>query len=94
MVLSFSSYYSGYLAARANLVYFENNPKIWKDGHGGLPPTQDWETFKAALIDRRIWQYQQIKTAKGNDPEVTGGMFTGDDYKTFQKNGCRDRWAF
>lgn len=75
--------YSGYLAARANLVYFENTPKIWKDGNAGFPPTEDWETFKAALIDRRIWQYQQIKTAKGSDPELTGGMFIGDDYKTF-----------
>ena len=75
--------YSGFLAARANLVYLENNPEIWKSGHAGIPPTEDWETFKAAFIDRKIWQYQQIKAAIEVEPNITGGVFTGDDYRTF-----------
>ena len=75
--------YSGFLAARANLEYLEKNPEIWKSGHAGIPPTENWETFKAAFIDRKIWQYQQIKAAEEADPDITGGVFTGDDYRTF-----------
>ena len=75
--------YSGFLAARANLVYLENNPEIWKSGQVGIPPTEDWETFKSAFIDRNIWEYQQIKAAEEADPDIAGGVFTGDDYRTF-----------
>ncbi|RKU14844.1 hypothetical protein C6501_07695 [Candidatus Poribacteria bacterium] len=75
--------YSGYLSARQNLVYFENNPIIWQSGETGNLPTEDWETFKASFIDRHIWQYQQLKAAAAVDPEVTGGFFVGPDHKTF-----------
>ena len=75
--------YSGYLSARQNLVYFENNPDIWQSGETGNLPTEDWETFKASFIDRHIWQYQQIKAAEAADPEVAGGFFVGPDHRTF-----------
>lgn len=53
--------YSGYLSARQNLVYYENNPDIWQSGETANLPTEDWETFKASFINRHIWQYQQLK---------------------------------
>lgn len=75
--------YSGYLSARQNLVYLENNPDIWQSGETGILFTKDWETFKASFIDRHIWQYQHLKAAKAGDPEVAGGFFVGPEQKTF-----------
>ena len=75
--------YSGYLAVRDSLAYLENNPEMWQTRHVRIPLTEDWETFKAAYIDKKIWQYQQIKMAKQADPELSGGMFVGEDHQTF-----------
>ena len=49
--------YSGYMVARSKLVALENQPEMWTSDIFGIPPTTNWETFKEAYIDRKIWEY-------------------------------------
>ena len=75
--------YSGYLAARRNLIQLEKHPELWTSDMFGLPPITDWQTFKASFIDRKIWEYEQFRAAIQADPQVSGGFFTGPDKHTF-----------
>ena len=75
--------YSGYMAARAALVKLENQPEMWKSDVFGLPPTDDWETFEAAFIERKIWEYEVFRNAIQSDPEVNSGVFTGPNKQKF-----------
>ena len=53
----------------------------------GIPPTEDWETYKSAYIDRKIWENQQIQNAQKADPTIDGGIFRGPDARTFLPTG-------
>lgn len=75
--------YSGYMAARRSLIALESQPEMWVSDVFGLPPTDDWETFKAAYIDKKIWEYEQFRAAIQADPAVSGGFFTGPGKRTF-----------
>lgn len=75
--------YSGYMAARRALVRLKYEPEMWTSDIFGILPTSDWETFKDAFIERKIWEYEQIRAAVKEDPGVSGGIFTGADKKIF-----------
>ena len=75
--------YSLYMNLRSNLVRLENEPGTWALGQNGIPPTDDWGSFKEAYINRTVWEYQQIYEAKQTDPRVWAGMFMGPDGRTF-----------
>ncbi len=75
--------YSGYMVARRALVRLENQPEMWNSDIFGIPSTTDWETFKAAYIDRKIWEYQQVRAATQADPTVSGGLFMGTGQRVF-----------
>lgn len=76
--------YSGCMNLRSNLVHLENNgPRTWTSGQQWIPPTNDWETFKEAYIDRKVWEHQQLFNAKQIDPDVFEGMFMGPNGRTF-----------
>ncbi len=74
--------YSLFMNERWNLVGFEENGR-WVSGALGMPPTDDWETFKEGYINKRIWQEQQIAAERQSDPSVFGGLFTGPDNQTY-----------
>jgi len=80
-------HYSRYLALRGNLITLENRPDEWTSERNGIPPTNDWETYKASYIDRKIWENQQIFAAQKADPTISGGLFRGPDGKTFLPTG-------
>ena len=75
--------YSGYMVARRALFRLENQPEMWNFDILGIPSTTDWETFKAAYIDRKIWEYQQVRAATQADPTVSGGLFMGPGQRVF-----------
>ena len=79
--------YSRYLTIRGNLISLENRPGEWTSGRYGISPTEDWETYKSAYIDRKIWENQQIINAQKSDPTIDGGIFRGPDAKTFLPTG-------
>ena len=72
-----------YMNTRMELVNLEHQPEEWASGDYGIPPTDDWETFKSAYIDRKVWEYQQIYEARQEDPRVWAGYFVGPDRRTF-----------
>ncbi len=75
--------YSLYMNMRTNLMHLEHQPEAWASGDSGIPPTDDWETFKSAYIDRKVWEHQQIYKARQEDPRVWTGYFMGPDQRTF-----------
>ena len=70
--------YAGFLTARRNLIGLENAPEVWTSGRLGISPTSDFETYRAAYMDRKIWEYAQLKDAKQVDAQVNGGFFKDD----------------
>ena len=74
--------YSHCLGIRGNLIGFERDGN-WVEGTQGVPPMDDWEPFKAAYIDRQVWEQQQMSIARQNDPNAFGGLFTGPDDRTY-----------
>ena len=43
--------YASLLSKRYTLALLEDNPNLQQSGFLGIPPTDDWETYKAAYID-------------------------------------------
>ena len=46
--------YWAYLSKRDTLVALEKQPDAWTSGFFGIPPTEDWETYKAAYLKQMI----------------------------------------
>ena len=51
--------YWKYLFLRDTLVHLERQPQVWTSGLFGIPSTADWETYKAAYIERELDQIQK-----------------------------------
>ena len=51
--------YWQYLFLRDALVHLERQPQVWISGLFGIPATEDWETYKAAYIERELDQIQK-----------------------------------
>lgn len=51
--------YWKYLFLRDTLVHLERQPQVWTSGLFGIPATEDWETYKAAYIERELDQIQK-----------------------------------
>ena len=48
------SEYASTLSQRHALALLEDNPNLWQSGVLDIPPTDDWETYKAAYIDMLV----------------------------------------
>ena len=46
--------YVSNLSQRHALALLEDNPNLWQSGVLDIPPTDDWETYKAAYIDMLV----------------------------------------
>ena len=46
--------YASTLSHRHALAFLEDNPNLWESGVLDTPPTDDWETYKAAYIDMLV----------------------------------------
>lgn len=57
--------YSRYLSKRHTLALLEDNPNLRKSGIFDIPPTEDWETYKAAYIDKLVNErIEHLKTTE------------------------------
>ena len=79
--------YSHWIGIRGNLIGFERDGN-WIEGTQGVPPMGDWETFKAAYIDRQVWEHQHMSEVRQNDPNASGGLFTGPDDRIYLPGGA------
>ena len=51
--------YWEYLFLRDTLVHLESQPQVWTSGRFDIPATEDWETYKAAYIERELGRIQK-----------------------------------
>ena len=51
--------YWEYLFLRDTLVHLERQPQVWTSGLFGIPSTEDWETYKAAYMERELDRIQK-----------------------------------
>ena len=57
--------YASLLSKRYTLALLEDNPDLQRSGFLDLPPTDDWETYKAAYIDKLVHDHTKIQEAAG-----------------------------
>ena len=55
--------YASLLSKRYTLALLEDNPDLRQSGFLGIPPTDDWETYKAAYIDKLVNDHTKIQEA-------------------------------
>ena len=53
--------YVSYLSKRHTLALLKDNLNLWKTGFLGIPPTDDWTTYKTAYINRLVNDHTQIR---------------------------------
>ncbi len=76
--------YWAYLSKRDTLVELEKQPDAWTSGFFGIPPTEDWETYKAAYLK------QMIEKLHHNKEIVYFGKADGP--KTLEKAEDIEKW--
>ncbi len=61
-----SDEYASLLSKRYLLVLLEDNPDLYEAGFRGIPPTDDWETYKAAYINKLVSKHtgKQIERSR------------------------------
>ena len=55
--------YASLLSKRYTLALLKDNPDLRQSGFLGIPPTDDWETCKAAYIDKLVHDHTKIHGA-------------------------------
>ena len=58
-----SDEYASLLSKRSSLALFEDHPDLYEAGFHGIPPTDDWETYKAAYIKKLVSKHTKIREA-------------------------------
>ena len=76
-------YWTYIISLRGSLVNIENKPEEWASGKHGISPTDDFDTYKVAFVNRMIWEHQQRQAAILADPDLMGGFFGGPEARTF-----------
>ena len=56
--------YAFNLSQRHALAFLEDNPNLWQSGVLDIPPTDDWETYKAVYIAAYIDKLVEIERTK------------------------------
>ena len=74
-IIEDSSQYSVYLNLRHQVVRMENNPELGAFEYVGISPTNDFEAYRNAFIDRKAWEMKRVEEAETADPDVSGGYF-------------------
>lgn len=72
-----------YQEPRRELIGIEKDPSWWISGAFGIPPTEDWETYKNTYIEKKLWRHELRLAAMKADPASTGGIFVGENQDVF-----------
>lgn len=82
--------YRAALGLRYDVESIRNDPDQWTSGLLRIPPTDDWETYKAVYIEKQVSMFQRFNTATREDPEYTGGFIPYSNPEVFLRyNGKR-----
>ena len=72
-----------YQEPRRELIRIENDPSWWSSGAFGIPPTDDWETYKNAYIEKKLWRHELSLAQIKADPAAGFGVFVGKNQDVF-----------
>ncbi|RKU16752.1 hypothetical protein C6501_05145 [Candidatus Poribacteria bacterium] len=75
ITITTEAHYPRMMDIRYHLVRVEDNPEEWASGRRGVPPQDNFEDYKRAYIQRKVWESQQVDSAEAADPDVIGGFF-------------------
>ncbi len=78
VTITTEAHYPRMMDIRYHLVRVEDNPEEWASGRRGVPPQDNFEDYKRAYIERKVWESQQVDNAEAADPNVSGGFFFDD----------------
>lgn len=78
-----SSDFFWYQEPRRELIRIENDPSMWMSGALGIPPTDDWETYKNAYIEKKLWRHELSLAQMKADPAAGFGVFVGENQDVF-----------
>ena len=70
--------YNVLLNIRGWVINAESRPEWWTEGKAGVTPTDNFETYKNAYIERQMWQQEVYKRVTIEDPTATGVRFFDD----------------
>ena len=70
--------YSLMMYARYRIVEVEDKHEEWASGKYGVAPTDNFEDYKKAYIQRELWTQQQFDLVQQEDPEINGAIFFDD----------------
>ena len=70
--------YTRLMGIRRYLADVEDKPDVWTSGQRGIPESDNFEEYKKAAIQRKLWQGEQMRMAEAADPETSGGYFFDD----------------
>ena len=62
--------YASNLSQRHVLAFLEDNPNLWQSGILDIPPTNDWETYKAAYINMLVEIERTKAEIERRKPEI------------------------
>lgn len=78
VTITTEAHYPRMMDIRYHLVRVEDNPEEWASGRRGVQPQDNFEDYKRAYIERKVWESQQVDSAEAADPNVSGGFFFDD----------------
>ena len=83
--------YSRYLSKRHSLALLEDNPNLRQSGIFDIPPTEDWETYKAAYIDKLVNErIKYLKTTEQWHHSENGPFSSTNIIENFHTNKSRN----
>ena len=72
-----------YQEPRRELIRIENDPSLWISGALGIPPIDDWETYKNAYIEKKLWRHELSLAQMKACPTSGFGVFVGENQEVF-----------
>ncbi len=67
--------YDLYLDMRDHIIMAESHPELWDSGLSGVARVDNFEDYKDAYIDRRVFQQETFKAVRQSDPDMVSLMW-------------------
>lgn len=67
--------YDLYLDLRGHIIMAESDPELWNSGLSGVARVDNFEDYKDAYIDRRVFQQETFKAVRQSDPDMVSLMW-------------------
>ena len=86
IVIENAEAYWEYLFLRDTLMHIERQPHVWRSGRFDIPATEDWDTYKAAYIERALDRIQKRLEEKEDRGAVFFQRFPENHHSFLEKH--------